>query len=136
MAASETSNQGKRFALSLRITAEMRAALRDAAAYAGRSVSAEVESRLEKSLAKEEEAWGGPHTKAMMRFLAIAVQSIEESTGKRWIDDPATRDEVLNAIPTIARVFTSPDVTSSIGYQEVMAKGKFVMPRPKRGKGA
>ena len=95
---------GKRFPLSLRITEEMRTKLHNAAAQTGRSVSQEVEFRLERSFTREEDVWGGAHTERLLRMLAIAIEGQEKSTGKKWTEDDATRNLVATALPEVVKV--------------------------------
>ncbi len=70
-----------------RPTPEIRAKLEAAARENGRSLSQEIESRLERSLGQEEDlyrSFGGKHIYALARILAAAVMAAESQTGKRW----------------------------------------------------
>lgn len=76
-----------------RPTPEVRAKLEAAARENNRSLSSEIESRLERSLGQEEDlyqSFGGKHVYAMARMLAAAVMAAESQTGKRWQEDEET----------------------------------------------
>jgi hypothetical protein len=73
--------------------------LEAAAQKAGRSVSEEIERRLEKSF-QEDGAYGGPHLSAVFRLLADYKALIEAKAGVRWTESDRVRDE-------IAEVFTN-----------------------------
>lgn len=81
------SAEGKRFALGLRVTAERRRALEEAAARSGRSISQEIELRLEQSF-QDESALGGREMLGLFRMMAGVAAVIEERrNGKRWSED-------------------------------------------------
>ncbi len=76
-----------------RPTPEVRAKLEAAARENNRSLSSEIESRLERSLGQEEDlyqSFGGKHVYAIARMLAAAVMAAECQMGKRWQEDEAT----------------------------------------------
>ncbi len=76
-----------------RPTPEVRAKLEAAARENNRSLSSEIESRLERSLGQEEDlyqSFGGKHVYAMARMLAAAVMAAECQMGKRWQEDEET----------------------------------------------
>lgn len=76
-----------------RPTPEVRAKLEAAARENNRSLSSEIESRLERSLGQEEDlyqSFGGKHVYAMARMLAAAVMAAESQMGKRWQEDEET----------------------------------------------
>src|SRR5262245_50912099 len=79
--------EGKRFALGLRVTEERRRALDEAAAKSGRSISQEIELRLEQSFL-DEEALGGREMLGLFRMMAGAAMMVEERLGGRsWSTD-------------------------------------------------
>ncbi len=93
----------KRSAISLRVTPSLREKADNAALEAGRSLSQEIELRLEQSFARDDLA-GGPAQASLLRLIAasasglgktirqfdLLVQAIEARTGKSWLDDPET----------------------------------------------
>ena len=85
--------EDKRKTLSTRITAGLRECLEEAAEATGRSLSQEIEFRLEQSFLRETaqyEAFGGEHVDALMRVLGNAVRLIEATGGKKWQEDRET----------------------------------------------
>ena len=64
-----------------RPTPALRVSLEDAAQQHGRSVSKEIESRLERSV-QSDEALGGPELYALFRLLGAAANLVEARTGK------------------------------------------------------
>jgi hypothetical protein len=78
---------GKRHALGLRATAECRKALEEAAASSGRSISQEIEFRLERSFHQDAE-FGGREMAGLFRMMAGAAALISERRGgKPWSTD-------------------------------------------------
>ncbi len=93
--------QRKLDSLGFRPTPAVRAKIEAAAKANGRSLSREVESRLEESFLNEEakyEAFGGRHVYALMRLLGSAVSVIEAGTGRKWRDDRVTYHQVKATI--------------------------------------
>src|SRR5262245_36794559 len=78
---------GKRHALGLRATAECRKALEEAAATSGRSISQEIEFRLEQSF-HQDAAFGGREMAGLFRMMSGAAALICERRGiKAWSSD-------------------------------------------------
>jgi TraY domain len=101
--------EGKRHALALRVTAERRNALEEAAAQSGRSLSQEIEFRLEQSF-HEEASYGGREMAGLFRMMAGAAAFISERRGgKAWSSDwetfqavrTAWRELINQAIPSM-----------------------------------
>lgn len=85
-------SERKRGNLTFRVRDDLRAALEEAAAQSDRSLSEEIEYRLELSLGQREalkEEWG-PDAFAIAESIAKSLQHIERYTGKRWLKDEAT----------------------------------------------
>jgi hypothetical protein len=79
--------KGKRQTLALRVTEERRKALEEAADRSGRSLSQELEIRLERSF-DEEAAYGGTEMAALFRTMAGAASVIRSRLGgKLWSRD-------------------------------------------------
>lgn len=79
--------EGKRYTFSLRVSAQRRTELEQAAAESGRSISQELEMRIEQG-ARDTQILGGPQTVNLLRMMAAAAQLIEaRSNGKRWFND-------------------------------------------------
>ena len=91
----------KRAAISLRVTPSLREKSEFAAKAAGRSLTQEIEFRLEASFrddARELLDPPGPRTVLFMRKLQAVISLIESWTGKNWADDGATSTVVKRAI--------------------------------------
>src|SRR5690349_5265821 len=100
MARSQKRNRGrppmpaesrKRNNLTMRLRDETRAALEERAAANGRSLSEEIEVRLEQSF---DPALGGARTAALLRSLAAIVEL--EGYGDEWLDDRYAFNEVTD----------------------------------------
>jgi hypothetical protein len=71
--------------------------LEAAAQKAGRSVSEEIERRLDDSFKRIEELYGGPHLSATFRILADNLALVEAKFGERWVESDLARDEIARA---------------------------------------
>lgn len=95
------SGEKKLDAMGFRPTPKIRAKLEKAARENSRSLSREIESRLEHTFLSEDakyDALGGEHVYALMRLLGATVSLIEAGTGKRWQEDQETYDQVRGTI--------------------------------------
>lgn len=91
--------EGKRLALNMRATKELRTRLEAAAAASGRSLAQEAEMRLESSFRAEDavtimsermsELLGGGHNASFLMWLSQILSSIDEELGTRWVDPGA-----------------------------------------------
>jgi hypothetical protein len=79
----------KRAIINLRATQETKDELVRAGRRYGRSLSQEVEHRLELSLARERDAQS-PSAAALVDMVRLAANRIEASTGKSWAEDADT----------------------------------------------
>jgi hypothetical protein len=79
--------QGKRYALGIRTTKELKDRLAQASAVSGRSVAQEIESRLEQSLAFSND----PHEQRILRALSEKMRPIVEKHFYSWFHDPELR---------------------------------------------
>jgi hypothetical protein len=87
--------EDKRFTLTTRITESTRKRLEGAAENSGRSLSQEIELRLEQSF-RDDEAWGGARTKALLQFLARKTQLHGHWRDDDWLDTNDRFGEVLH----------------------------------------
>ncbi len=93
--------EGKRKTLSTRITPELRDKLEAASKASGRSLSQEIELRLDRSFETDvqlHEAFGGEHLYALARMIAAILALIESTSGKTWKTDRQTFEEVKAVI--------------------------------------
>jgi hypothetical protein len=87
----------KRKTLTTRITEETRTKLEAATAATGRSLSQEIEFRLERSFQTEEAiSAAGPRTQALLRALANQTR-LWKGEPDSWLDDPAGFNQVSSA---------------------------------------
>ena len=91
----------KRWILSIRTTAEGRDRLRKAADDNGRSLSEEIETRLQASFQRDD-IYGGFANAAFVNLLGSLIRDAEAETSKRWRTDTATwrvaRERILQAL--------------------------------------
>lgn len=79
----------KRAAIALRTTPAIKDRLQAAAEAKGRSITQEVEARIEESFALED-LLGGPRIKAQLIEIAAQIYRAEKTTGKLWDEDLET----------------------------------------------
>jgi hypothetical protein len=82
-------NRARRFQVPVRTTAEVRQKLEEACAASGKSLTQEVEARIERSL-EMQELLGDDRRMALMVRIADQVTRAEAATGKKWHADTAT----------------------------------------------
>ena len=102
--------------MGFRPTPDLRAELERAAGANERSLSHEIEARLEWSFiaeGAERAAFGGEHVDALMRVLGNAVRLIEAGSGSKWQEDrkaftwvKATIEKLLDALGPAAGAYT------------------------------
>jgi len=85
-----TSNKDRKTAtLSIRTSVDLRSKLQNSLEESGRSLTQEVEMRLEKSF-QTDEFVGGQRNAAFLNLLGAGVRDIELSTGQSWLEDGET----------------------------------------------
>lgn len=102
MGVDKTVGEGrKRWILSIRTTAEGRDRLRKAADDNGRSLSDEIETRLQASFQRDD-TYGGFANAAFVNLLGSLIRDAEAESGKPWRTDHATwsvvRDRILRSL--------------------------------------
>ena len=80
-----TPGQPKRSAFNTRLRAETKQRLEDEARIAGRSLSEEIEFRLEQSF-RDEAAYGGRNTNDVLKVMGAVAAQIQTRTGKTAAD--------------------------------------------------
>ena len=116
--------EGKRYPLNMRTTKEVREKLEAAASESGRSLTQEVEFRVQQSLRDDEarfEAFGGTHNYALMRLISAAIAAIETGRGAKWTEDSSVLHEAQGLA---ARVFEM--------YALVVGKGLLKPSHPRQ----
>jgi hypothetical protein len=86
--------KGKRHAVGIRTTREVKDLLQRAADLSGRSLAQEIEYRLEASF-QTEDAFGGPRTAALLRSLGAAARLWKGGAADAWLDDPRARRSIF-----------------------------------------
>lgn len=98
--------EGKKVPLNMRTTRKVRDRLEAAAIDTGRSLTQEVEYRLQRSFEDEDaifESFSGEHTYRLMKLLGAAVGVTENTTGKQWNQDAKTFASVEGTIDLILK---------------------------------
>ena len=72
---------------------QMRERLQEARMASGRSISEEIEHRLEESF-RTEEIYGGPRFSALFRILASHIALARAKAGEHWAENDQVRDEI------------------------------------------
>jgi hypothetical protein len=90
--------RGKTAMLTHRITPTTRAALERAAAKNDRSLSQEVESRLDHSIRRDRNSGRGLHIRALGEAVMLTAQCIERATEKHWNEDAFTGEALRRAV--------------------------------------
>ncbi len=137
---------GERVSLGLRVTAEIKMRLDQAAESAGRSQSQEAELRLERSF-ETEDRLGGPRLVEMIETIASVMklagqQAVYWETGKlmnqgEWLVLPYPFDQAVEAAKTILEHYRppgeitvpKPNVVKIIGVRRTKVEGKESLAR-------
>jgi len=88
----------------MRLRGETRERLVEATARSGLTISEEIERRVERSFEQEEES-GGPHTAALLRMIAGAIDIAERVTGSTWVESQKTRRACAGAAAQVIERF-------------------------------
>ena len=102
--------RGKRSSFNTRITSQLKERLERDAKSAGRSLSEQIERRLEEAYLRDEaddrvrentlegiyDSFGGKKKFEVMRLKASMIQMVEQRTGKSYFDDPDTNIKANN----------------------------------------
>ncbi len=104
--------------MGFRPTPEIRERLELAAVKSKRSLSQEIETRLENSFSKEDArdaALGGSHVYALARVANSLIALVESIRGSRWVDDPeVARDACILVSKAFAAYSNSKELESSL----------------------
>jgi hypothetical protein len=100
MAAPSKGEAAKRHIITMRVTPAMRERIQAAAEQNGRSVSQEIETRLEMSF-QGDRFFGGSATPRLLRAIGQALDALEGRTGQKWYCHRDTWAAALLAINSI-----------------------------------
>jgi hypothetical protein len=111
--------------LSVRVSQQMRDLLAEAAWKSGRTLSAEVEARLDDSLGRYQKfrATLPPRIKGLADAVVFAISVIENATGRLWNEDQYTSEHLARSIEHIIAEYTLPGGKSTIPAR-VLEKAK------------
>lgn len=121
---------GQRNSLGLRVTADIKSRLDNAAKESGRSQSHEAELRLARSFSDEDsrdetlfKIFGGTEAYSLFH-LAAAAAAVEQAHAKKpWASDPQTFDNALKAINTVLEAFRPKGRTKPVdAFTDVRAR--------------
>jgi hypothetical protein len=105
--------QAKRASFNTRLREHTKERLEQAAASAGRSLSEEIEFRLEQTL-EDERRSGGPRLHALLRLFSGAAALIEARTGKSFLSDLDTYVTVKTAWERMLDAARGPEITETV----------------------
>ena len=97
-------DQAKRASFTTRLRGELKERLEEEAQIAGRSLSEEIEFRLETSVLSQDardRLFGGNHNVALAQILGSSVALIETVRGSTWVADRETCGAVLKSVPMV-----------------------------------
>jgi hypothetical protein len=97
-------DQAKRASFTTRLRGELKERLEEEAQIARRSLSEEIEFRLETSVLSQdarERLFGGNHNVALAQILGSSVSLIETVRGTTWVADRETCEAVLKSVPMV-----------------------------------
>ncbi len=124
----------RRAAMGFRPTPEIRERLEKAAEENKRSLSQEIESRLETSFLKEDakhEVFGGREQFEIFKLLAGAAGIIEARKGRSWLEDWLTFISVRKAWDSlISSAAPRPPEELSTAYEKIRTVGVPAFPLP------
>jgi hypothetical protein len=116
--------RGKSATLATRITPGTRAALDRAARKSGRSLSQEVESRLDLSIRRDRNSDRGNHIRALGETVMLVVGCIERATEKHWNEDAFTGEAVRRGVEFLISHFAPRGIQiTPKSIEEAVAKG-------------
>lgn len=98
----ENSDERKKSQIPIRTSAALRDALVARAKEGDRSLTQEIEQRLERSIAADE-VRGGVHNVRLLDAIAAEIATVESMTGKQWNADQVTFQLMLLSIPTLLK---------------------------------
>ena len=97
----------KRWMISIRTTAETRQRLQDAADLSGRSLTQELESRIEGSFHRDDEVLG-PATATLLKLIGTSIRAQEVLSGEPWDNDEQSRAAMIEAVLGELETWTGP----------------------------
>ncbi len=103
----KVSERKKRWIITIRTAAQTRQRLQDAAELMGRSMTQEIESRLEASFVKDDFV-GGPTNTALLHLIGVGIKTQEAVSGCPWDSDERTRSAAKEAIISVIDAWTGP----------------------------
>ena len=110
-----TEGEPKRAAFHTRLRAGLKERLEESAAKAGRSLSEEIEFRLERSFS-EDRSLGGPTAASAFRACAEIARSQSAHRGVDWLADQELFDFVLNEWTVLWRRLLRPEAKKGKVY--------------------
>ena len=133
-------SQRKRNNVTVRVRDETKSQLAVAAALNGRSLSEEIEARIQESFLSEtamrkhlEVEFGSAHNFALAKVIAYLASEIEETTNARWTDDRYTFEQLQIATDTVLKRIETPKSVVAPGSPRGVAspppKDRFSMGR-------
>jgi Arc-like DNA binding domain len=113
------SGEAKRASFNTRLRNALKEHLEESARAAGRSLSEEIESRLERSFDRTESLLGGREYDALFQMMVAAARVIEARLGKSPFSDPEASAVARNAWRQIIHNLTSNPLEAEIVTEEL-----------------
>ena len=103
----DATDRRKRAIVTFRTTEEVRRVLEAAAKLAGRSLTQELEARLEASFVRDDEVFGAANT-ALLKLIGASIRAQEVFSGRSWDTDQQTRAAMIEAVTEELKAWTGP----------------------------
>ena len=113
-----TNPERKAKMLSIRTSAEIRAKLEAASVASGRTLTQEVETRLEKSFNLDQYV-GGSENSALAILIAALLGELEARTGKSWRLDCETWNLALKEVAGLLNKRRPPDADLQLRVKKI-----------------
>jgi hypothetical protein len=119
---------GKRVALGLKVTAEIKQRIDEEARRTGRTQSQQAELLIERAIS-DEEGFGGPKLFGLTRALASVMDAAGRSAAAlsdapSWIDDPWCYDHAVTAASRVLEALRPPGKIQAPAFEHVRLVGR------------
>jgi hypothetical protein len=120
-----TADTAKRQMLTMRVTQRLKDRIAATADANGRSVSQEIESRLERTL-YEDDALGDAEQAGFLRWLATIMDAASRQGHTSWLNDPEIFDQVRSAAILVFDAYR-PQAVDIPSLDDMSAAGRAIL---------
>ncbi len=120
--------EGKRASFNTRLRMALKKRLEEEAVQNGRSLSEQIEFRLERALHDEDafyRQFGGKLRYRQMQLVAILIDAVEEKMGASWQSDHDTAVQVRHAVDTFLKMLAPQSATDKSPGHASLDKIRF-----------